>query len=296
MANIKVGETVRFRIDNKRVFGVVRTEAVLTASGNLVKVQLLPDFAHLLPTGWTDADVEELTVVKVCACAHLAYRPTWGDHKGELITTGCDFSRMPSRSSKFLPGHDAKAKGFLIKASGYAQVMDSGKGALETARELGDKIALAVAKGMDNSRKRDAQAARSKRRSAPKPDAAPVQREDELDEVAKLQKQLGVTDPMVKAMAYAVTERLHEFAGQVSLGTPAGTRVAMQKRGLVTVVDNRMTDLGYKVMRQPTLAETDPDLIVCKDEHGAYAGHSMKWDDAEFVRTCRRCGAEDEDN
>lgn len=295
MASIKVGETVRFRIDGKRVFGVVRTEAVLTASGNLVKVQLLPDFAHLLPTGWTDASTEELTVVKVCACAHLAYRPIWGDHKGELFTTGCDFSRMPSRNSKFLPGHDAKAKGFLIKASGLAQTLENGKGALEQAREFSDNIALAVAKGMDNDRKKSAQQARSKRPSR-KPEAAPAKREDELDEVAKLQKKLGVTEPMIRAMSYAVTERLHEFAGQVSLGTPAGTRVAMQTRGLVTVVDNRMTDLGYKVMRQPTLAETDPELIVCKDEHGAYAGHSLKWDDAEFVRKCRRCGAEDEDN
>lgn len=296
MANIKVGETVRFRIGNQRVFGVVRTEAVATATGPLVKVQLLPDFAHLLPTGWTDASTDELTVVKVCACAHLAYRPIWGDHKGELITTGCDFSRMPSRNSNFLPGHDAKAKGFLIKASGYAQTLENGKGALEQAREFGDKIAMKVAEGIDNSRKRDQQSARSKRRSAPKPDAAPVRREDEMDDVEKLQKQLGVTDPMLRAMSYAVTERLHEFAGQVSAGTPAGTRVALQTRGLVTVVDNRMTDLGYKVMRQPTLAETDPELIVCKDEHGAYAGHSLKWDKAEFVRVCRRCGQADENN
>ena len=293
MSSIEVGQTVRFRIDGKRVFGVVRTEAVLTATGPLVKVELLPDFAHLLPTGWTDASVEELTAVKVCACAHLAYRPIWGDHKGELFTTGCDFSRMPSRSSKFLPGHDAKAKGFLIKASGYAQALTNGKGALEQAREFSDTIAMAVAKGMDNSRRRDAQ---RPRRAAAKADPAPTQREDELDEVAKLQKQLGVTYPMIKAMSYAVTERLHEFAGQVSPGTPAGTRVAMQKRGLITVDDGRMTDLGYKIMRQPTLAETDPELIVCKDEHGAYAGHSLKWDDEQFVRVCRRCGHQDEDN
>lgn len=295
MSTIKVGETVRFRIDNKRVFGVVRTEAVATATGPVVKVQLLPDFAHLLPTGWTDAGTDELTVVKVCACAHLAYRPIYGDHKGELFTTGCDFSRMPSRNSKFLPGHDAKAKGFLIKSAGLAQVMENGKGALENARDLGDKIVMAVAKGIDNDRTRSAQKARSKRRTAIKPDEAPAQREDELDEVAKLQKKLGVTDPMLRAMSYAVTERLHEFAGQVSLGTPAGTRVAMQTRGLITVVDGRMTDLGYRVMRQPTLAETDPELIVCKDEHGAYAGHAPKWDEAEFVRKCRRCGEITED-
>lgn len=293
MTTIKVGETVRLRVQGQRVFGVVRTEATLTATGPVVSVQLLPDFAHLLPTGWTDASVEELTVVKVCACAHLAYRPIWGDHKGELITTGCDFSRMPSRTSKFLPGHDARAKSFLIKASGYAQTLENGKGALEQAREFSDKIAMAVAKGMDNSRKRDAQAARSKRRTAPKADPAPVKREDELDEIDKLQRQLGVTDAMIRAMSVGVT-REHEFAGQV--GGPDGTKVALQTRGLVTAVDSRLTDLGYKVMRQPTLAETDPELIVCKDEHGAYAGHSMKWDQAEFVRVCRRCGHQDEDN
>lgn len=293
MSTIKVGETVRFRVQGQRVFGVVKTAATPTATGPVVSVELLPDFRHLLPTGWTDASTDELTVVKVCACAHLAYRPIYGDHKGELFTTGCDFSRMPSRNSKFLPGHDAKAKGFLIKSSGLAQVMENGKGALENARELGDKISLAVAKGIDNDRKRSAQAARSKRPSR-KPEAAPAKREDTLDEVAKLQRELGVTEPMIKAMSYAVTERLHEFAGTVSLGTPTGTRVAMQKRGLVTVVDNRMTDLGYKVMRQPTLAETDPELIVCKDEHGAYAGHNLKWNEAEFTRVCTRCGHEDD--
>lgn len=294
-AKIEVGKTVRLRVQGQRVFGVVKTEPTITPTGPVVSVELLPDFRHLLPTGWTDANVLELTEVKVCACAHLAYRPIYGDHKGKLFTTGCDFSRMPSRNSKFLPGHDAKAKGFLIKSSGLAQVMENGKGALENARELGDKISLAVAKGIDNSRKADAAKARSKRHST-KAEPAPAQREDLMDEAARLQRELGVTEPMLKAMAYAVTERLHEFAGTVSSGTPVGTRVAMQKRGLVTVVDNRMTDLGYKVMRQPSLAQTDPELIVCKDEHGAYAGHSMKWDEAEFVRQCRRCGTHDQDN
>lgn len=295
MNSPKVGETVRFRIGNQRVFGVVRTAPTLTASGNVVSVQLLPDFAHLLPTGWTDASTEDLTVVKVCACAHLAYRPMYGDHKGELFTTGCDFSRMPSRASKFLPGHDAKAKGFLIRAYSETSTMEGGGSALDAARNLGDKIVAKVAEGIDKASKTRQAKARSKRRSAT-PDVRPAEREDLMDEAAKLQKQLGVTDPMIRAMAHAVTERLHEFAGQVSAGIPAGTRVAMQTRGLVTVVDNRMTDLGYKVMRQPTLAETDPELIVCKDEHGAYAGHSMKWDETEFVRTCRRCGQADDEN
>lgn len=293
-AKIEVGQTVRFRIGKERVFGVVRTEATITATGPVVSVELLPDFAHLLPTGWTDANVLELTQVKVCACAHLGYRPTWGDNEGKLYTTGCDFSKMPSRNSKFLPGHDAKAKGFLIKASGWAPTLVNGLSALEQAREYSHAITLHVAAGIDNGRKKSAQQARSKRRITER-EERPAVREDLMDEAAKLQKQLGVTDPMLKALAYAVTERLHEFAGTVMGGTPAGTRVAMQKRGLITVVDGRVTDLGYKVMRQPTLAETDPELIVCKDEHGAYAGHSMKWDEAEFIRKCRRCGQPDED-
>ncbi|QNJ57713.1 hypothetical protein SEA_KEANU_108 [Streptomyces phage Keanu] len=295
-AKIEVGKTVRFRVQGQRVFGVVRTEATITPTGPVVSVQLLPDFAHLLPTGWTDANVLDLTEVRVCACAHLAYQPTWGDRKGQTFTTGCDFGRMPSRNSKFLPGHDAKAKGFLIKAAGWAPTLTNGLSALEQAREYSHAITMHVAAGIDNGRKADQKRARSKRRIDIRPDAAPAQREDTMDEIAKLQKKLGVTDPMIKALAYAITERLHEFAGQVSSGTPTGTRVAMQRRGLITVVDGRVTDLGYKIMRQPTLAETNPELIVCKDEHGAYAGHSMKWDEAEFIRQCRRCGHADEDN
>lgn len=294
-AKIEVGKTVRFRVQGQRVFGVVRTEATITPTGPVVSVELLPDFAHLLPTGWTDANVLELTEVRVCACAHLAYRPTWGDNEGKLFTTGCDFSKMPSRNSKFLPGHDAKAKGFLIKASGWAPTLTNGKSALEQAREYSHAITMHVAAGIDNGRKKSAQQARSKRRIKEVVET-PARREDLMDEVEKLQKQLGVTDPMLRALAYAVTERLHEFAGQVSMGTPTGTRVAMQKRGLITVVDGRVTDLGYKVMRQPTLAETDPELVVCKDDKGGYAGHSLKWNETEFVRECRRCGHQDENN
>lgn len=294
-AKIEVGQTVRLRVQGQRVFGVVRTEATITATGPVVSVELLPDFAHLLPTGWTDANVLDLTQVKVCACAHLAYRPTWGDRKGELFTTGCDFSKMPSRTSKFLAGHDAKAKGFLIKAAGWAPTLTNGLSALEQAREYSHAITLHVAAGIDNGRKKSAQQARSKRRITDK-DEAPARREDLMDDVDKLRKQLGVTEPMSRALAHAVTERLHEFAGTVSSGTPAGTIVAMQKRGLVTHVDHRVTDLGYRVMRQPTLAEDRPELVVCKDDKGAYAGHSMKWNEAEFIRECRRCGQAEEDN
>jgi hypothetical protein len=291
MSSIKVGETVRFRIDGKRVFGVVRTEAVLTASGNLVKVQLLPDFAHLLPTGWTDASVDELTIVKVCACAHLAYRPIWGDHKGELFTTGCDFSRMPSRNSKFLPGHDARAKSFLIKASGFAQTLENGKGALEQAREFSDKISLAVAKGIDNARKRDAQAARSKRPSR-KPEPTPATREDELTEPQKIHRRIGLTEPMLRVLVRGALNDTKGFRGWVS--GPAGTEVALMKRGCTSW--GRVTDLGYQACGLPTFAEEHPELVRCKDAEGSYEDHAPKWDEETFVRVCKRCGAEVEDN
>ncbi len=289
MSKIEVGQTVRFRIDGKRVFGVVRTEAVLTATGPLVKVQLLPDFAHLLPTGWTDASADELTIVKVCACAHLAYRPIYGDHKGELFTTGCDFSRMPSRNSQFLPGHDAKAKGFLIKASGYAQTLENGKGALETARDLGDKIAMAVAKGMDNSRKRDAS---RKRVTTLKPDAAPATREDELTETQKLHRELGVTEPMLRVLVRGALNDTKGFRGCVS--GPTGTEVALMRRGLVSW--GRVTDLGYKACGLPALAEEHPEHVSCKDAEGSYEEHAPKWDEETFIRICKRCGSEVEND
>lgn len=291
MSNIEVGQTVRFRVNGQRVFGVVRTEAVLTATGPIVKVQLLPDFAHLLPTGWTDASTDELTPVRVCACAHLAYRPIWGDHKGELFTTGCDFSRMPSRNSKFLPGHDAKAKGFLIRASGYAQKLENGLGALEQAREFGDKIALKVAAGIDNDRKRSAQQARSKRRTTPA-EPAPATREDELTDAQKIHRKLGLTEPMLRVLVRGALNDTKGFRGWVS--GPAGTEVALMKRGCTSW--GRVTDLGYQACGLPTFAEEHPELVTCKDSEGSYEDHAPKYDEETFLRVCKRCGAQTEDN
>lgn len=288
MSKIEVGQTVRFRINNKKVFGVVRTEATATATGPVVSVQLLPDFSHLTPTGWTDAGTDELTVVKVCACAHLAYRPIYGDHKGELFTTGCDFSRMPSRSSKFLPGHDAKAKGFLIKASGFAQVMENGKSALENARELGDKICMAVAKGMDRERAKSA----SRKRVGTKAEPAPAQREDELTEVQKLHKELGLTQPMLRTLVRGALSDLQGFRGYVN--GPTGTTLALQTRKLTSW--GRVTDLGYRACGLPTMAEEHPEWVQCKDAEGSYEMHAPKWDEDTFIRTCKRCGSEIEDN
>lgn len=114
-------------------------------------VTLLPDFFSLSEYGTARVNQDDLISAKVCGCATLGYRPMFGDNKGELITTGCDFSRRPGRGSTFLPGHDAKAKGFLIKAAQETDTLENGLGALETARKFGHKIALAVAAGMDRA-------------------------------------------------------------------------------------------------------------------------------------------------
>lgn len=284
MTNFPVGQTVRLTINGKKAFGEVRTEATLTASGPVVKVKLLPDFAHLLPTGWTDAGTEDLTAVRLCECAKLAYRPIYGDHQGELFTTGCDFSRMPGRNSKFLPGHDAKAKGFLIRASQAAQQLENGKGALEQAREFGDKISMAVAKGMDNARRGRVAKVRSTRSSAPEP-GAPT-REDLLTDAQRLQKEHKVTDAMLTLLARGVTNDLKGWEGHVS--GPTGSIVAMQTRGLLS--RGHVTDLGYAVMGHPTLAETTPDAIRCKDDHGSYSRHIHK--NVGYHWECVRCGTE----
>lgn len=285
---IAEAQTVRFRIDNNKVFGVVRTNPVVTASGSVVKVELLPDFRNLSPTGWVDVNTDNLTYVKVCACAHLAYRPIWGDHKGELFTTGCDFSRMPSRTSQFLPGHDARAKSFLIKASGYAQTLENGKGALEQAREFSDKIAMAVAKGIDNARKRSAEQARSKRRTQIKPDDAPAQREDELTPIQKMHRELKITEPMLRVLVRGALADHPGYRGYVS-GT-TGTTLALKTRGLVSW--DRVTDLGYRVCGLPTMAEEHPEWVTCKDDQGSYEVHASRYNQETFIRECKRCGAE----
>ena len=282
--SIAKGDTVRFRVNGQRAFGTVETAPSPHPGGPVVSVKLLPDFAHLVPTGWVDKGVDELTWVKVCACAHLAYRPQFGDRKGELFTTGCDFSRMPSRGSMFLPGHDAKAKGFLIRASQETATMENGKGALETAREFGHKIALKVAEGIDNKRK--ARATRTKVGTSP--DTAPATREDQLTEAQRLQRKLGVTKPMLQAMARAITQ----WDGRI-VGTPTGTALALQQRDLTRW--DALTDLGYAVMDHPTLAEERPEAAVCKDDLGAYAEHVFRWNEEHGDRLCVRCGQADPD-
>lgn len=288
---MNVGQTVEIEINGQRAIGTVRTAPTLTASGSVVSVELLPDFAHLLPTGWTDANIDDLTAVKVCACATLGYRPDHGDRAGELFTTGCDFGRTPK--GRFLPGHDAKAKGFLIRASQATASMTNGLSALENAREFGDKIALHVAKGMDTARRESHKRATSRRwRQQVERDDRPARREDQMDEVDRLQRELGVTDSMLTALARGSVDSLNGYKGKAS--AKVGTEVALLKRGL-TVVGGYMTDLGYKVVRQPTLTETDPDAVICRDDNGGYNGHHLKRVDAGH-RECSRCGAVANDN
>ena len=144
MSNFPVGQVVRFQISGKTVFGTVTREAVQTASGSVVKVALLPDFAHLTPTGTTDAGTDTLTAVRVCECAKVAYRGA----DAKLVTTGCDFTRQPSRTSKFLPGHDAKVKGFLVRAAAQVATLEGGLSPNQAAETFGPKIAAKVSEAI----------------------------------------------------------------------------------------------------------------------------------------------------
>lgn len=281
MTNFPTGQIVRLLVDGKKAFGTVRSEAVLTPSGKLVKVEMLPDFRHLLPTGWTDANVDELTAVRVCECAKLGYVAVYGDEKGKLFTTGCDFSRQPGRTGKFLPGHDAKAKGFLVRAYFQGPLLDSRSG-LDAARDLGDKIAAKVAEGIDKESQRIAGAARSRRQRTTREDR-PATREDNLSDAQRLQRQHKVTDPMIRAMAHALTLR----DGEV-VGTPTGTVVAMKERKLVSW--GHVTNLGRAVMDYP---ELEADKVACTDAEGSYTEHSWKSTDEGWE--CRRCGEATED-
>jgi len=288
MTTFQIGQTVRLQINNKKAFGTVRSEATLTASGKLVSVELLPDFTHLLPTGWTDVDVEDLTAVRICGCATLAYRPQFGDKKGQLFTTGCDFSRMPGRNSKFLPGHDARAKSFLIEASGETATMENGKNALDNARDFSDKIAMKVAEGMDNDRRKRETVSRSKRRGvtiSAVDSNRPAVREDELTNAQRLQREHKVTDAMITILVRGALNDLAGYRGAIS--GPAGTEVALMKRGLSSC--GRVTTLGYQVIDQPLYADENPDHVGCTDAQGSYEQHAYRMNREENARVCRRC-------
>lgn len=263
MSAVATGQTVR---TPDKAYAVV-TGGGLTASGQVVTVRYLPGYEHLTASGGGTYAADEVTPVHVCACATLAYRPIWGDQQGELISTGCDLTRRPGRRSKFLPGHDAKAKGFLIKAAGYAQTLENGKDALETARDLGDKIVMAVAKGIDNAREdRPAKA---------------TPRADE-SEACRLQRELKMTPVMVRNLARALT--LED--GRVESNVPTGQLLALRSRGLVSY--DRVTDLGRRALDFEPL---EADKVVCSDAEGDYTAHN--YNRAFGERECRRCGHED---
>lgn len=144
MTNFAIGTVVKA---NDGRIGWVRSEGALTPSGEVVHVEYLPAFAHLTPTGWSDYAVSDLTAARVCGCALLGYRAG-----GELVQTGCDTSREPGKGRTFLPGHDAKAKGFLIRAWGEGGKFLAGyEHALDAARQFGDKITAKVAAGIGRS-------------------------------------------------------------------------------------------------------------------------------------------------
>ena len=281
MTHLPVGQIVRFQIDGKRAFGTVRSEPAQTASGPVVNIELLPDFRHLLPSGRTDASVADLAVVRICECAKLGYVAQYGDEKGRLFTTGCDFSRQPGRTGKFLPGHDAKAKGFLVRAYFQGPLLD-GRSGLTAAHDLGDKIAGKVAEGIENEKERIAEGARSKRRRAVKTER-PATREDDLTDAQRLVRQHRVTDPMMHALAAALTR----WDGAI-IGIPTGTVLAMKSRRLVSW--GHVTTLGRQVMDYPAL---EADKVACTDSEGSYTEHAWKSTDEGWE--CRRCGETAED-
>jgi hypothetical protein len=140
MKDFAIGAVVK-TLDN--VFGWVRTEPV----DGVVRVELLPMHAHITETGWASITVDDLTEVRVCGCALLGYR----DASGQVVRTDCDALREPGRNSVFLPGHDAKAKGFLIRAWGEGAMFGGHEHSLAAARQFGDKITAKVAAGVGRS-------------------------------------------------------------------------------------------------------------------------------------------------
>lgn len=82
--------------------------------GRTVRVEYLPVYQRGRTPAQVTASlpVADLRNVRVCECSLLGFV----DRSGELRTTRCNLDRAPSRGRRFLPGHDAKAKGLLIDA------------------------------------------------------------------------------------------------------------------------------------------------------------------------------------
>lgn len=278
------GQIVSLQVNGETVYGWVRTEPTATASGDVVSVELLPDFAWMLPTGWTDANVNDLTPAKVCGCATLGQI-----REGKMFTTGCDFSRTPKGT--FLAGHDARAKSFLIKAWGYGPLKGGFEHALDAARQFSDKISAKVAEGIDNARNRDHKRVTSRRwRQQVERPEVPAVREDELTPAMRLRRELKVTDPMMEALANGLVK----WDGDI-VGTATGTIVALQKRGLVEKGGRGITELGRRVMDY----DLQPEKPVCTAsteyaDQGVYPSHWNTWNH-EVGYNCRRCGHVDAD-
>jgi hypothetical protein len=271
MDTITAGKTVRTA--DKRFGTVVNVGE--TASGTVATVEYLPNFRHLSPSGGADYRLTDLTEVTVCECAKLGYI----GESGEMYTTGCDFSRRPGRNSKFLPGHDAKAKGLLVRAYSVGPMLD-GRDALTVARDFGDKITMKVAEGIDKESAREHKKVNARRwqTQVNRPQRAAV-REDEQTEAMKLARQLKVTEPMREMLAHALATRDGEVSG------PSGTQVALKDRKLTSW--GHVTTLGRKVMDYDDL---EVEKVVCIDEEGKYTEHMFRWDEAKGDRFCRRCG------
>lgn len=248
--------------------------------GNSVTVEPLPDFAGPENTAWPVFQAADLTPAKVCGCATLGQR-----RDGVMFTTGCDFSRTPK--GRFLPGHDARAKSFLIGAWGHGELVGGFAHALGAARSFSDAIAAKVAAGVENANKRD-QARRPARRSSIKRPAAPASREDTLTPAQRLQREFRVTDPMMEVLATALVR----WDGD-TVGAPTSTLLALQKRGLVERGGRGVTLRGRQVMDY----NLEPDNPVCVPtadyrSPGTYSTHWNTWN-REIGYHCRRCGTPD---
>lgn len=264
-------------------YGVTTSEVVETPTGFVVEVQYANGSGHPLGVGSHDVRQLELptplkpkpvkeAIFESDRCQCLRYFAIIDE---ETVTTVCDPMRAVSAGRKFLPGHDAKLKSFLIKAgSSGAAVSRFGvlgdRSALEVARDFG--FSVQVAAGIQRQsdkwrRSADATEARIARRQG---EPAP-----ELTATQKLRKQLKVTDVMLRNLAYALTQRDGEIPGN----TPTGQIVALQQRKLVSW--GHVTRLGRLLMDYPPLA---PNLVVCRDEDGnEYSGHVGYYD-------CKHCG------
>lgn len=87
--------------------------------------------------------------VKPCTCSKVSTRT----ETGELVTTGC----TQTTKRTFAPGHDARLKGFLIRAGVEGQDVKVGDDAPRTAQEVADQFGFGymVAEGIKAGAERE---------------------------------------------------------------------------------------------------------------------------------------------